>query len=743
MNAQPSFTVPEGHVTIEIDGRSLVVPRGMTIIQAADRAQIPIPRFCYHHQLPIVASCRMCLVDVAKSPRPSPACATPVADGMQVSTRSAKTLAYQRETMEFLLINHPLDCPICDQGGECELQDTALGYGQVQSRYRERKRVVADENLGPLVATHMTRCIHCTRCVRFTSEIAGTYELGGLSRGDEMQIGTYDGRPLQTELSGNVIDLCPVGALTNKVFAYRARPWELVARASIGYHDGFGSNVFLHHRRGDILRAVPKTNPELNGCWLADRDRYSHQGLSAPDRLTEPMCKRDGHWQPISWADALAQTQRILHDHSGDSLGILAHPSTSCEEGELLVRLATGLGTGNVDHRLGMRDFTTRVVAQPFSRTLADIEQAELVILFGTHVRHELPLLHARLRQAALHHHTQVIALNPVDFPSTIPLASRYLVPPTAMAATLLDAALVQRAQQAKQAVIITGEIVHNHSHASALRAAVHAFTQATGAALCAIEPGANAIGLAQLGVLPQRRDVAAMFADPRSGYLLYGIEPGIELAHFPNAMSALAAASTIAMTAYTSPELLALADLLLPIGLLPEVDAQLVNLLGHTQRVAPAGRLPGQAQAGWRVLRELGGAMELPGFTCANIQELRAQLQPRSVTVPPSLRIENASEGLELVTTTGIYQTDAVVRRANALQAHPLTTTPCLALAAETAAQLQLSDGQIATITTAQGTATLPVYLDARVAQQTGWVETGAVVTAPLSSGSVRVEAR
>jgi hypothetical protein len=273
--------VPEGHVAIEIDGVAMTAPKGSMIIQAADKAGIPIPRFCYHDKLSIAANCRMCLVEVEKMPKPAPACATPVMDGMKVVTRSDKALKSQRNVMEFLLINHPLDCPICDQGGECELQDLSLGYGRSVSRFSERKRVVADEDFGPLVASDMTRCIQCTRCVRFTAEVAGTYELGGMMRGENLQIGTYDGKPLTTELSGNVIDVCPVGALTNKVFRFKARPWELVARESLGFHDALGSNLFLHVRRGEVLRTVPRDNEAVNECWLSDRDRYSHQGLYA------------------------------------------------------------------------------------------------------------------------------------------------------------------------------------------------------------------------------------------------------------------------------------------------------------------------------------------------------------------------------------------------------------------------------------------------------------------------------
>src|SRR5690606_35019846 len=317
MSAQPvNPNLPPDQVTVFIDGVELAAPKGSMIIQAADKAGIPIPRFCYHDKLAIAANCRMCLVEVKKMGKTAPACATPVMDGMKVLTRSDKALKSQRNVMEFLLINHPLDCPICDQGGECELQDLSLGYGRSVSRFAERKRSVADEDLGPLVASEMTRCIHCTRCIRVTAEIAGTYELGGMQRGEVLMIGTYDGKPPTTELSGNVIDVCPVGALTNKVFRFRARPWELIAKDSLGYHDALGSNLFLHARRGDVLRAVPRDNEAVNECWLSDRDRYSHQGLQAEDRAVKPLVKDGGEWREASWEEALGKAAQILRDNA-------------------------------------------------------------------------------------------------------------------------------------------------------------------------------------------------------------------------------------------------------------------------------------------------------------------------------------------------------------------------------------------------------------------------------------------
>src|SRR5512144_770263 len=324
MSAQPvTPATPPDHVSIEIDGVAMTAPKGSMIIHAADKAGIPIPRFCYHEKLPIAANCRMCLVEVEKMPKPAPACATPVGDGMRVSTRSDKALKSQRNVMEFLLINHPLDCPICDQGGECELQDLSLGYGRSVSRFVERKRVIPDEDLGPLVETEMTRCIQCTRCVRFMAEVAGTYELGGMERGENLQIGTYVGKPLMSELSGNVIDICPVGALTNKPFRFRARAWELIARESIGYHDALGSNLWLHTRRGEALRAVPRDNEAVNECWLSDRDRYSCDGLRAPDRATKPWVKKNGAWVETDWSEAIRVASEALTRVPRGSLGAL------------------------------------------------------------------------------------------------------------------------------------------------------------------------------------------------------------------------------------------------------------------------------------------------------------------------------------------------------------------------------------------------------------------------------------
>ncbi|PJK01082.1 NADH dehydrogenase (quinone) subunit G [Lysobacteraceae bacterium NML91-0213] len=739
MSAQPvNPNLPPDHVTVFIDGVEMAAPKGSMIIQAADRAGIPIPRFCYHDKLAIAANCRMCLVEVEKMPKPAPACATPVMDGMKVVTRSDKALKSQRNVMEFLLINHPLDCPICDQGGECELQDLSLGYGRSVSRFVEHKRVVPDEDLGPLVATEMTRCIQCTRCVRFTAEIAGTYELGGMGRGENLQIGTYDGKPLTTELSGNVIDVCPVGALTNKVFRFRARPWELIAKESLGYHDALGSNLFLHSRRGEVLRAVPRDNETVNECWLSDRDRYSHQGLGADDRAVQPLIREGDDFRAASWDEALARAAQILRDNAADDLGMLVHPSTSNEEGALLARMAEGLGTGNLDHRIGQRDLSGDAVAAPFAMPVADIANAGTIVIVGSNLRHEVPLLHHRVRQA-WRKGARVHVVNPVDFDFTFDVASRTIVAPSRIAAALGGDELAAAVGEGERMVVIVGALAESGAHAGAIRAAAQALAAARGASLCRIPQGANALGLSRHGVLPASRDAQAMLRDPRSAYVLYGIEPGLDFADQAIALKALKAAQVVAFSQFACASTRAVADVILPIGALPEIDATLTNLEGIDQRAVAAGRLPGEARAGWRVLRALGAQLALPGFDFIDLAPLRASMQQRQVTVQAG-QAPQTDAGLELAVAPAIYRSDAMVRRSPALQAHPLTLGPRIVVNPADAGTLGVADGAMARVSNHAGTATLQVMVSDQVAAGAVFVESGYGATAALAAGNVQV---
>ena len=740
--------VPDGHVTIEIDGQPLFAPKGSMIIHAADKAGIPIPRFCYHDKLPIAANCRMCLVDAEMGgrpmPKPQPACATPVADGMKVFTRSEKALKAQRNVMEFLLINHPLDCPICDQGGECELQDLSLGYGRSVSRFAERKRTVADEDMGPLVATEMTRCIQCTRCVRFTADIAGTYELGGMQRGENLQIGTYDGKPLTTELSGNVIDVCPVGALTNKVFRFRARPWELIAKESLGYHDALGSNLYLHARRGDVMRSVPRDNEAVNECWLSDRDRYSNQGLYAEDRATKPLIRIDDSgdgddFREATWEEALARAAEILRANRGDHLGILVHPATSNEEGALLARLADALGTGNLDHRIAQYDVSDGAVAEQFAMPVAEIETADVIVIVGSNLRHEVPLLHQRLHKASKRG-AKIHVVNPVDFDFTFAIASKAIVPPSQLASALTGLKL----DNASNAAVIVGAVAENSLYAAAIRSAATAFASTHNAALCRIPQGANALGLARHGVLPAVRDAQAMLEEPRAAYVIYGIESGLDFACQSSALKALGAAKVVAFSHFACQSTRAVADVILPIGALPEIDATLTNLDGRDQRAVAGGKLPGDARPGWRVLRALGGELAAAGFEFTDLAGLRASLSPRSVRVASAAAAAPApaviGDGLELAVSQAIYRVDGVTRRAAALQSHPLNAGPRIVLHPADAAAASLADGAMAKVDNGLGTATLQVMVNERVAKGAAWIESGYGATAALGSGRVRV---
>ncbi len=772
MSAQPANpnTSPD-HVNIEIDGKPLQAPKGSMIIHAADKAGIPIPRFCYHDKLSIAANCRMCLVEVEKSPKPMPACATPVMEGMKVLTRSPKALGSQRNVMEFLLINHPLDCPICDQGGECELQDAAMGYGRSVSRFVENKRSVADEDIGPLIATDMTRCIQCTRCVRFMGELAGTYELGGMNRGDRLEIGTYIGKSIESEIGGNIIDVCPVGALTNKVFRFRARAWELLARESIGYHDALGSNLWLHIRCNEVLRTVPRDNEAINECWLSDRDRFSHQGLTAPDRLVKPLVKRDGRWIEAGWDEALAAAAEHLKRVSADQLGALVHPATSCEEGELLVRLMRGLGSAHLDHRLRQLDFADAAAGFGFATEVAAIEKAKAILLVGSNLRHELPLVNHRVRKAA-RQGARVYAINPLDFDLNYALADKAVLTPAAMLDALLglakaandaghlpesdelanaiasltaDAearALYQALKDAGEAaVLIFGELAATHPQASILRAAARFVAKTTGAGYNEVPSGANAIGLARVGVLPQAGglDARAMLATPRKAYLLYGVEPPFDFADGGLAAHALnAAESVVAFTAFASEELKAVADVLLPIGLLPEIDATLVNLNGIAQRVPAGGRAPGEVRPGWKILRALGAILGLAGFEFTEFAEVHASLAARLAMSAATANGRLAARtpvavGLVRIATTPIYRADAVLRRSPALQAHPLTREAFVALHPEDALARGLGQGTIAKVTGPVGTATLPVLLTTAVPRGAVWIETSHAVTAAL----------
>ncbi|HEX6613183.1 MAG TPA: molybdopterin-dependent oxidoreductase, partial [Rhodanobacteraceae bacterium] len=689
--------------------------------------------------------------------------------------------------------------------GECELQDISMGYGRSVSRFTERKRSVADEDIGPLVATDMTRCIHCTRCVRFLGEVAGTYEFGDMDRGDRHVIGTYIGRSVESELSGNIIDVCPVGALTNKPFMFRARAWELIARPSIGYHDALGSNLWLHTRVGKVLRTVPRDNEAVNECWLADRDRYACEGLNAADRAVKPAIKRDGDWQPVEWNDALAFVVERLKALKGEEIGALVHPATSCEEGALLTRIVRSLGSANMDHRLRALDPAGKAFAAPFELPHARLEQANAALLVGCDPRREVPLLNHRLRQASKRG-AKIFALNPAHFDFNYTLAGETVVPPQRMLESLLllakavgvqsddrelaaalaaapddehARAMADALKGGATSVLVFGLAAAQHPQASLLRTLSRMIARASGTAFDEIPDGANAVGLAQTGVLPGEGglDARAMLTQPRKAYILYGAEPPYDFADGAQAMRALREAGcVVAFSAYAGAHLLEVADVILPIGLLPEIDATLVNLEGRAQACSPGATMPGDARAGWRVLRALGGALNVPGFDFVDIAQLRTAMLPPGLHAQPlprgapgdwepfESRLPADAEGthappgagqtrgdymrnpigiphadvyapareetqLVRLATVPIYRVDAVVRRSQPLQAHPLNRAPALRLNPEDASTLQLRDGEQAKV---NGVA-LPVACDAAVPRGCAWIEAAHEATAEL----------
>jgi len=710
-------------VNLEVDGVPVTGRKGQMIIQVTDTTASYVPRFCYHSKLTVAANCRMCLVEVEKAPKPMPACATPIAEGMKVFTKSPKAIGAQKATMEFLLINHPLDCPICDQGGECELQDLAMGFGRDAARFAERKRVVKDKNLGPLVSTDMTRCIHCTRCVRFTAEIAGYQELGTTGRGESMQIGTWVEQSVNHELSGNIIDLCPVGALNSKPFRYQGRSWEMAELPLVSPHDAIGSNLHAHVRRGRLMRIVPRPNEAINETWISDRDRFSYEGIYADDRLARPMVRIDGELKATDWQTALEAAAKGLRDtvsaHGADALGVLALPGATLEEHWLLARLARALGTNNLDHRLRRLDFRDQGADPAFPGlgvSLADLDALDALLVVGSDLRHEAPMLAHRVRTAAVKNKARVAFVNPAEFPYNFPVAAQRAVPAAGMVAELLaigralaeaagkplpaalsGAAAPDAAQSAvataltaggARRLVLLGGLAERHPAFADLRAAAAAIAELAGATLGYLPDGANAAGAALAGVLPHRieggraapttgRDAGAMVRARLKGYLLHGgIEPGLDTADGEAAAALERAGFVLALTPYAPAALQKYAHVVLPIGTFAETSGTFVNLEGRWQSFAGVASPVGEARPGWKVLRVLGNLLDLPGFDYQSSEAVRDELATRlgasvgqaaATAYAGGWRPAGALPGM--LTELPIYQADPVVRRAPALQ--------------------------------------------------------------------------
>jgi NADH-quinone oxidoreductase subunit G len=711
-------------INLEIDGKPVETEPGSSILDAAWKAGIHIPHFCYHKKLSIAASCRMCLVEVAKAPKPMPACATPVTEGMKVLTHSEMAIKAQKGVMEFLLINHPLDCPICDQGGECQLQDIAMGYGGTASRYQEEKHIVVHKEIGALISTReMNRCIHCTRCVRFGQEIAGLMELGMANRGENSQIMSFVNSSVDSELSGNMIDLCPVGALTSKPFRYTARGWELSRRKSVSPHDALGSNLCVQIKNNKVMRVTPGRNESINECWLSDKDRFSYEGLNSPERLTKPMLKQDGKWHEVEWAVALEYVAHGLRDiarnHGADNLAALATPNSTLEELYLLQKFMRGMGSNNIDFRLRQSDFSADAKSSGapwLGMKVADIETRDRMLIVGSFLRKDHPLLAHRVRKA-VKTGAQVNILHSTDDDLLLKVANKIIVKPSALvdqlseilqALTELKAAaqssilapksssaaaqaVAQSLASGERVAILLGNFAQQHPQAARLAALAEQIAGLCGASFGFMGEAANSVGGYIANALPGKTGMNAtqMLTSPRKAYLLLNVEPELDLQNPQLAIKAISSAEMVVSLSAYKHQASDYADVLLPIAPFSETSGTFINTEGRVQSFQGAVKPLNDARPAWKVLRVLGNLLDVEGFAFDSSEAVRDEiLSGKAVAdrlnnhvdaVPPAAA--SSSGGLERVADVPIYATDAIVRRAASLQKTHDAAKPGVAL--------------------------------------------------------------
>lgn len=699
-------------VEIEIDGQKVEVLEGSTVMHAAEKAGTYIPHFCYHKKLSIAASCRMCLVDVEKAPKPMPACATPVTQGMIVRTKNDKTIKAQKSVMEFLLINHPLDCPICDQGGECQLQDLAVGYGSGESRYQEEKRVVFHKDVGPLISMEeMSRCIHCTRCVRFGQEVAGVMELGMSHRGEHAEIETFVGMSVDSELSGNMIDLCPVGALTSKPFRYSARTWELSRRKSVSPHDSTGANLIVQVKHNKVMRVLPLENDDINECWIADRDRFSYESLNSDERLTAPMLKQGGEWKTVDWQTALEYVanglKQIKADHGANSIGTLVSPHSTLEELYLATSLMRGLGSDNIDYRLRHAEFTPSSSVRWLGTSVASLSRLQRVLVVGSNLRKDHPLFALRIRQAV----RTGCALNSINSEAELaladawamPIANRLNVAPENWAQALADVAAVIAAEkeldapvaggqmtEAAKAIaaslcggerkaILLGNAAAHHANASSLLALANWIAAQTGARVGYLTEAANTVGAELVGAMPAAKglNAAQMLDGTLKAVILLNNEPEFDSAAGAKAIASLNKAQMV-VTMSPFKANMAFSDVLLPIAPFTETPGTFVNAEGCVQSFHAVVKPLGETRPAWKVLRVLANLLALPGFDYESSQDVLKKISGADAGQISAHRLDNAAEpgAIVLSGTAGsvpvvasIYQLDGLVRRATSLQ--------------------------------------------------------------------------
>ena len=768
-------------VEIELDGKKVEVIEGCMVMHAAEKVGTYIPHFCYHKKLSIAANCRMCLVEVEKAPKPLPACATPVTQGMIVRTKSDKAIKAQQSVMEFLLINHPLDCPICDQGGECQLQDMAVGYGKGASRYEEEKRVVFHKEVGPLISMEeMSRCIQCTRCVRFGQEIAGQMELGMVNRGEHSEITTFVNGTVDSELSGNMIDICPVGALTSKPFRYSARTWELSRRKSVSPHDSTGANLIVQVKNHKVLRVVPLENEAVNECWIADRDRFSYEALNSDARLTQPMVKQGGQWKNVDWTVALEYVanglKNIKSQHGAASIGALASATSTSEELFLLGQLVRGLGSQNIDHRLRQSDFRVDVGAVRWlGLPIAELSSVDRALVIGSFLRKDHPLFAQRLRQAA-RHGAQIMRVGAQAEDWALPVGAEIVAAPSQWLSVLIEVAAavatakgvtaplaVQPGEQAQaiaeallsgsKGAVLLGQAASAHPQAAELLSIANWIAAQTGASCGFLGDAGNQVGAQLVGALPGQGglNAAEMLAKPLKAYLLFNTEPVLDAANAAQAAKALAAAEmVVAFSPFQAN--VEFADVILPIAPFTETGGSFVNAEGRVQSFHGVVRPLGETRPGWKVLRVLGNLLGLNAFTQESVEDVRAAAGLNDAA-KVSARLSNASSatpqlvaapaGLQRIANVPLYATDSVVRRAPSLQATADAAAPLLAIGAALAAKLGVQAGAKVRVKQGEGSVVLPAAIDATLAADTVRVSAGCPETAALGAvfGTVSLE--
>lgn len=744
-------------INLEVDGKPVSVPDGSMVMTATNQLGVYVPHFCWHKKLSIAANCRMCLVQVEKAPKPLPACATPVTEGMKVWTRSDTAINAQKGVMEFLLINHPLDCPICDQGGECQLQDLAVGYGGSASRYAEPKRIVVNKEIGPLVAAEeMSRCIHCTRCVRFGQEVAGVMELGMAGRGEHSEILSFVGKTVDSELSGNMIDLCPVGALTSKPFRYSARTWELSRRRSVSPHCGLGSNLVVQVKGNRVMRVLPLENESINECWLSDKDRFSYEALNTEERLVKPMIRKDGQWREVEWPAALefvaSELKRIRAASGGEHIGVLASPHSTLEELYLAAKLARGLGSGNVDFRLRHTDFALdgkRRGSPWLGMPIEQVSALKRVLVIGSNLRKDHPLLAARIRGASKKG-LLLSLINATDDNQLIPTAAKAIVAPSRMPETLaqvlkavvaLKNAEVDRAvaelianvtssDSAKRiaemlcggepAAIFLGNMAQHHPRASTLEVLANNLARVIGAKCGVLGEAANSVGGHIAGALPTANGMSAsaMISNPRKAYVLLGCEPELDSANGAAALKALHQAEFVVAMSPFEHRALDYAHVVLPIAPFTETGGTFVNTEGRVQSFRGVVQPLGETRPAWKVLRVLGNLLGVEGMSYESVEDIKAEalrgsdnvatLLDNGFTSLPELSIASSGSGMERIGDIPIHFADPIARRAPALQKTHDAETPQANMHGNTLAKLGVSIGDQVRVTQEAGHATL-----------------------------------